>query len=264
MGQKMNSHDYTPPFNKLVVVGASLGGIAALKRLLSGLPADLDVAVMIVQHLSSQDDSYLPEILARSSRLPVTQAVHGIPLQGGRVYIACPNQHMVVMDQSIQHVFGPRENRARPSIDALFRSAAVVYGPRTIGIILTGHLNDGTSGLSAIKRCGGVAIVQDPDEAEYPDMPRNALDAVEADHILPVDEMAPCPFTPVSGAAAGNEELENSQVQNLEKLSWELLRHLQERKRLVEVLIEKSRNTGRDRAVECFKVTGERVDDMID
>jgi two-component system chemotaxis response regulator CheB len=174
----------------VIVIGASAGGIEALSNLVAALPADLPACLCIVQHLSSTRESYLPRILNQAGTLPVRFANDGDPLQHGRVYIAPRDRHLVITPESVAVVMGPRENNFRPAVDPLFRSAAVAHGQRVIGVVLSGALDCGTAGLLAIKRCGGVALVQDPDEALVADMPRSAIDNVPVDGVLPLRELA--------------------------------------------------------------------------
>jgi two-component system chemotaxis response regulator CheB len=174
----------------IVVIGASSGGIDALSNVVAGLPRDLPAALFVVQHVPSQSRSWLPEILSRAGPLPASHAKDNEPILPGRIYVAPPDCHLLLGQGRIQIVRGPRENNHRPAIDPLFRSAARVYGPRTIGIVLSGNLDDGTAGLIAIKKAGGIAIVQDPKDALFPDMPRNALAAATVDHCLSKNEIA--------------------------------------------------------------------------
>lgn len=175
--------------DRLVVVGASQGGVHALRTLVSGLPRDFPAPILIVLH-TGPSPSILPAILTDLHRLPAAHATDGDRLQAGEILIAPPGQHLLVVDGKVELSGGPRENWARPAIDPLFRTAAEAYGPATIGVLLTGQLNDGVSGLFEIKRRGGVVIVQDPDEAEAPSMPQNALRNVDVDHCLPVGRIA--------------------------------------------------------------------------
>lgn len=175
----------------IVVIGASLGGVEALTRVVRRLPANLDAAVFMVLHMSPGRASALSSILARETPLPTVQASDGEPIRNGHVYVAAPDRHLIVRPGHMSLTAGPTENRVRPSVDALFRSAAVAYPGRTIGIVLTGNLDDGAAGLAAIKRCGGIAVVQDPSEAFAPSMPQAALDATRVDHIAFLDEMGP-------------------------------------------------------------------------
>jgi two-component system chemotaxis response regulator CheB len=177
---------------KIVVIGGSTGAINALKLILPTLPHDFPAAILIVTHIGSQR-STLPEILGRHSAMPVRHATDGEPIIPGRVLMAPPDEHLMVVKNGdrayVRLVHGPKENHSRPAIDPLFRSAATVFGPSTIGVVLSGYLNDGTVGLQAIKACGGVALVQDPTEAEASDMPSSALKYVDVDHVLKLSEI---------------------------------------------------------------------------
>jgi two-component system, chemotaxis family, protein-glutamate methylesterase/glutaminase len=173
----------------IVVIGASAGGVEAISTLVSDLPRDLRAAVLVVLHLS-KGRSMLPEILTRSGRLPAAHPEDGDPLEYGHIYVARPDHHLVLERGKIRVVHGPTENGCRPAVDPLFRSAARAYGPRVVGIVLTGGLDDGTAGLAAVKEAGGIAIVQDPDEAFAPSMPRSAKAFVQVDHVLPVREIS--------------------------------------------------------------------------
>ena len=175
------------PNHDLIAVGASAGGLQALQSLLRELPADLPAAVLVVQHIGTS--SLLAEILARSGALPVKAAEAGEEVKRCHVYVAVPGMHLLVHDGHLLLRRGPRENLARPAIDPLFRSAACSYGSRVIGVTLSGALNDGTAGLRAIKRCGGIAVVRDPADAPFPDMPESALRLVDVDYCVPVSEM---------------------------------------------------------------------------
>jgi two-component system chemotaxis response regulator CheB len=172
----------------IVVIGASAGGLEPLQTLLRDLPQDLPASICIVMHVVSP--SILPQILGRAAALPVYPAASGEPIEHGRVYVAQPGSHLLLHDGHLLVRRGPRENTARPAIDPLFRSAACSFGARVIGVVLSGALDDGTAGLAAIKRCGGLAVAQDPKDAAVPSMPRSALAHVEVDHCVPVQAMA--------------------------------------------------------------------------
>lgn len=176
------------PMNPLVVIGASAGGVRALSSLVRGLPSDFPAPVMVVLHIGAHR-SILAEILSRAGALPAEQAAQGRRIEPGRIYVAAPDQHMLVMGDKVLLTHGAKEHHARPAIDPLFLSAALSRGPATIGVILTGRLDDGTAGLQAIKACGGTAVVQDPADAEVPDMPASALRHVEVDHRVPLAAM---------------------------------------------------------------------------
>lgn len=174
----------------IIVIGTSAGGLKALGALLSAMPANLEATLFIVQHLAANKPSILPQILADVGSLPVSHPADGEAIHTGRIYVAPPDYHLLVNQGSMRVVRGPQENRFRPAIDALFRSAARAYGARVVGVVLTGYLDDGTVGLQAIKHCGGVAIVQDPNEAEYPSMTKSALRHVKVDYCLPLAEIS--------------------------------------------------------------------------
>jgi two-component system, chemotaxis family, protein-glutamate methylesterase/glutaminase len=173
----------------LLVVGASAGGVEALTRFCSLLPKSFDAAVLITLHVAPNSHSHLPQILERAGHLPVTHAKHGGIIQNGHIYVAPPSKHLYVRDHALKLSTGPRVNGARPAIDVLFHSAANVYGPRTIGVILSGMLSDGVDGLLAIKMAGGAALVQDPQEAAFTSMPEVAIQKVPVDHILPIEQL---------------------------------------------------------------------------
>jgi two-component system, chemotaxis family, protein-glutamate methylesterase/glutaminase len=175
----------------IVVIGASAGGVEALTRIVSRLPADLAASVFITIHFPPQGISVLPRILTRAGSLPVTHAEEREQIRRGRIYIAPPDRHMLVYPGEIRLIRGPTENGNRPAIDPMFRSAAVAYGARVIGVVLTGNLDDGTAGLLAVKRRGGLALVQNPMDAMFPSMPASAVQNVDPDEILKLDEIAP-------------------------------------------------------------------------
>lgn len=179
------------PGHDIIVIGASAGGVEALTNVARTLPRDLPAAVFVVLHIPPQGPSLLADILDRAGPLPAVQGADGASIERGRIYVAPPDHHLLIERGSIQVVRGPRENRHRPAIDPLFRSAAHAYGPRVIGVILTGSLDDGTAGLLAVKRRGGVAVIQDPDEALYAGMPRSAAENVPIDYRLRLAEIGP-------------------------------------------------------------------------
>ncbi len=180
-----------PQTPRLIAIGASTGGIEALKLLTAQLPPHLPAAIAIVNHLAPNSPGYLPDILSRASRLPVSHGRDHEPIRSGHIYVAPPDRHLLIHDRHLMLSQGAKENRVRPAIDPLFRSVAVSYGNRAIGVVLTGGLDDGTAGLAAIKGCGGLAVVQDPAEAAMPSMPESALRHVIVDYVVPLAEMAP-------------------------------------------------------------------------
>src|SRR5690242_18134448 len=179
------------PTRDIIVIGASAGGVQALSNLVSELPGHLPAAVFIVLHVASHAPSLLPSILARESKLPVSHAIDGEAISGGRIYVAPPDHHLLVEDERVKLVRGPTENLHRPSIDTLFRSAARWAGPRVIGVILTGARDDGKVGMRAIKQRGGVTIVQDPLEALFPSMPMSVMQDIKVDYSIPLRDVAP-------------------------------------------------------------------------
>jgi two-component system chemotaxis response regulator CheB len=188
----------------IVVAGASAGGVEAMQKLVSTLPADLDAVVLLVVHLPAEGESYLPQILTRAGKLPVAHPAQGQLLEVGRIYAAPPDRHVLIYDSRIRVVRGPRENRHRPSIDVLFRSAASAYGARVIGVLLTGSDDDGAAGLKAIQERGGIAVVQDPADSQYPQMPESALRVLQPDYKCRLDEIGPLVRDLVAGVVKPN------------------------------------------------------------
>jgi two-component system chemotaxis response regulator CheB len=175
----------------IIVIGASAGGVPALTELLRGLPADLPAALFVVIHTSPTSPGILPQILQRAGKLPAAHAEDGEPIRHGRIYVAPPDRHLLIKHDRVRVVRGPKENGFRPAADPLFRTAARTCGARTVGVVLSGGLDDGTEGLAIIKQYGGTAIVQDPTEATFPSMPASAIANVDVDHVLPVAQMPP-------------------------------------------------------------------------
>lgn len=189
-------------------IGASAGGLKPLREVVGALPADLPAAVFVVLHIAATGTSVLPQILQRGSRLDVVRAEDGMEVRRGRVYVAPPDRHLVVETGHEQGgalrvclTRGPRENGHRPAIDPLLRSLAAAFGPRAAGLILSGTRDDGTLGIAQIVQAGGRALVQDPDEAEYPSMPATAISASAIDAALPAAELAAALTALVHGVA---------------------------------------------------------------
>src|SRR5579871_3729461 len=172
----------------IIVIGASSGGIEAISEILSGLPKELNAAIFVVLHIGSREN-HLVQVLGRASNLPVSQAVDGAEIRKGQVYLAAPDNHLLLTPKGMRLVHGRRENFSRPAIDPLFRSAALAFGNRVIGVVLTGGRSDGAAGLLAIKDLGGIGIVQDPMDAVAPSMPRSAMARVKADHCCPLADI---------------------------------------------------------------------------
>lgn len=176
----------------IIAIGSSAGGVEAVSILLGGLSKQLEAAVFLIQGTPGHSPNELAKILNRRSALPVTIPVDGETINPKHVYLAPPNQHLIVKNGAICLGNGPKENRARPAIDALFRTAAHAYGKHVIGVILSGVLNDGTAGILSIKAHGGKSIVQDPDEAVFDGMPRSAIAFSQVDYVLKVQEISAC------------------------------------------------------------------------
>ncbi len=176
--------------SRIIVIGASAGGLDALTRLVAQLPKAFRAPVFIVNHMAPDASGQaLLDALRDNGNLPCSEARDGQSFKSGHIYVAPSDHHMMIESGKILVTKGARENRSRPGIDPLFRSAAVAYRSKVIGVVLTGYLDDGTSGLEAIHRCGGVCVVQDPADAAYPDMPQNALNRVKIDYSVPLAEM---------------------------------------------------------------------------
>lgn len=175
----------------IIVVGASAGGVEALIQLVNGLPSDLPAALFIVVHVPPWSKSLLPDILNDAGFLRASHPSDGEAILHGRIYVAPPDYHLIVKRGYIRLVQGLKENGFRPAVDPLFRTAAKAYGPRVVGVVLSGILNDGTAGLINVKSFGGVAVVQNPESALFSGMPSSAVENVEVDHILPLSSIAP-------------------------------------------------------------------------
>ena len=190
----------------IVVIGASAGGTEALTELVRELPAEFPAAIFVVVHFPASASSVLPRILSRAGSLPAVHPDDGDAFRPGRIYVARPDCHLMIRDGRLSVRRGPRENNSRPAIDPLFRSAARAAGQRVIGVVLSGNLDDGTAGLLSIKQHGGVAVVQAPETAHYPGMPRSAIDHVPVDYVLPIERM-PALLVELTSGQAATEEL---------------------------------------------------------
>ena len=190
----------------IIVIGASAGGVEALTKLVRDLPSDIHAAIFVTIHFPPDTTSALAHILRRSGSLNAMHADDGQAIAEGNIYLAPPDNHLLLFRDSVRLYRGPRENGNRPAVDPMFRSAALAYGPRVIGVVLSGNLDDGTSGLLAIKRRGGIAVVQDPAEAMFSSMPQSAVDHVAVDHVVKLDRMASL-LTELTQQAPGAEDL---------------------------------------------------------
>jgi two-component system chemotaxis response regulator CheB len=174
----------------IIVIGGSTGSFEAFKTIAAGLPKDLEASIFIVWHMSPDVRGILAQVLNKFGPMYAAEAADGELIEPGRIYVARPDHHLLLENSHVRVTRGPKENRFRPAVDPLFRSAAYNYGPRVVGIVTSGALDDGTSGLWTVKHRGGVAIVQDPQDAEISSMPENALREVQVDYVLPVSEIA--------------------------------------------------------------------------
>ncbi len=177
------------PGHDIVVIGFSAGGIEPLCQLVAHLPRDFPASLLVVHHFPPQGVSALPRIVNRAGPLRASHPVDGEAIAPGRIYIARPDQHLLIRDGHIRLTRGPREHGHRPAVDPLFRTAARSHGSRVIGVILSGTMDDGTAGLLAIKDAGGLALVQDPDETAYPGMALSAIQHVSVDTVAPVVQL---------------------------------------------------------------------------
>ena len=173
----------------IVVVGASAGGVEAISRLVSGLPADFPAALFVTVHIPASTTSVLPHILDRAGPLEAVHPKDRDVIEPGKIYVAPPDHHLLLAPGRVRVVRGPTENGTRPAIDPMFRSAALSYRRRVIGVVLTGNLDDGTAGMIAIKRRGGATVAEDPADALFPSMPANAIACGVVDHIATLDDI---------------------------------------------------------------------------
>jgi two-component system chemotaxis response regulator CheB len=174
----------------IIAIGASAGGVESLGKLVRDLPGDIPAAVFVTIHFPPTATSALARILERLGTLRPAQAADHLGIEEGHIYVAPPDHHLLVFRDQMRLYRGPRENGNRPAVDPMFRSAALAYGPRVIGVVLSGNLDDGTSGLLAIKRRGGIAVAQDPDDAMFPSMPQSAIAHVDVDYVVKLDRLA--------------------------------------------------------------------------
>ena len=206
--------------SRLFVVGASAGGVEALTRLVSALPSDLGAPMVVVLHVTPAGTSVLPAILTRAGGLEAVHVEDGMSLDPGRIYVAPPDQHVLVEDGVVRLSHGPRENGHRPAIDPLFRTAARAYAARTVGVVLSGTRDDGTAGLIEVRRCGGIGVAQDPDDALFAAMPESAIALAQPEHVLPLPAIATLLIRLASGKAGnptGNPTNPAGEVNQVER-----------------------------------------------
>jgi len=201
----------------IIVIGASAGGFEAIKTLFAVLPADLNAAIFIVWHMSPDVRGVMPQVINKHKKMFAAHATDLEPVKNGRVYIAPPDHHLLLEKDRVRVTKGPKENRFRPAIDPLFRSAAYTYGPCVTAVILSGALDDGSAGTWAVKRKGGIAIVQDPADAEVPSMPENAIKAADIDYILPVDQIAPLLMQLVTEPVTEKDDVDMKENENIKR-----------------------------------------------
>jgi two-component system chemotaxis response regulator CheB len=201
------------PGHDIIVIGASAGGVEALSQLVYRLPGDLAASVFVVLHVPAHGTSHLPYILARNGPLAARHPFDGEAIAHGTIYVAPPDHHLLIRRGRVCLSRGPRENGNRPAVDPLFRTAARSCGRRVVGVVLSGALDDGSAGLVAIKQRGGVAIVQDPDDARYPGMPRSALESVAVDHRQTIAEIATTLIRLASEPVNGEEPLMSEELE---------------------------------------------------
>lgn len=197
------------PGHDIIVMGASAGGVEVLKEIVSNLPQGFPAAVFIVLHVPSDGSSVLPRILTRRGPLPAFHPEDNAQIQNGHIYIAPPDSHLLIKRGHIRLAHGPKENGFRPAIDPLFRTAAVAYGSRVIGVVLSGTLDDGTAGLASVKERGGLAVVHDPDDALYSGMPLSAIENVAVDYVAPASDLASILMHLVNEPAQEGESMSN-------------------------------------------------------
>ncbi len=205
------------PGHDIVVIGASAGGVEALMDVVRALPRDLPAALFVVLHVPPDGESMLPRILSHAGPLPAIHPKDGDRIEHGAIYVAPPDYHLLVERGRVRVVRGPRENRYRPAVDPLFRSAAQVYGPRVIGVVLSGMLNDGAAGLATIHARGGIGVVQDPDDALFPGMPTSAMRYDHPTYLVPATEIGPLLTRLVHESARDAEEKEDAVSDAMEK-----------------------------------------------
>jgi two-component system chemotaxis response regulator CheB len=259
---------------EVVAIGASAGGVEALTRLFSLLPGDLRAAVFVVLHVMEGATSVLPQILSRAGRLTAANARDCETVEAGRVYVAPPGCHLTLDGAVVRVTRGPRENGHRPAVDPLFRTAAESFGPRVAGIVLSGTRDDGTAGLMKVERLGGVTLVQDPAEALYDGMPRNAIAQVAVDGVLTCDELAAAiarltADAPISGGSPGGagaaptllcprpagtaEQGHAAHFDQLEAALWAAIRSLEDRAVLLRGMARRARDERRPNSARSFE-----------
>lgn len=252
----------------IIVVGGSAGSLEAITALVGRLPPDFPGSVFLVVHFPGSVTSTLPGILSRAGPLPARHARDGEPIQPGTICVAPPDYHLHLSETRVRLIQGPKESGHRPAIDPLFRTAAHQFGARVVGVVLSGNQNDGTAGLLSIKQHGGLAVVQSPDSALYPSMPRSAIEKVGADHVLApaamaglLSQLAAAPVYPVEeppmaaehpAANLLDEAADPDGWEPLEAALWTALRTLEERTALARLLAARSTSRGHTLSAAAF------------
>ena len=199
----------------VIAIGASAGGVEVLLDLVSELPESIPAAIFVVLHTSPTYASQLPELMSAKGRIPATHPLHGDKIEPGQIYVASADSQLLVRQGFMEVVRGPKENGHRPSVDALFRSASLAYGPRVVGVVLSGYQDCGTAGMMSIKARGGVAVAQSPESAAVPDMPRSVIEKVAVDHVVHPLEL-PGLLVRLASAGAGPALAPDPAVQQVE------------------------------------------------
>ncbi|MGC4120348.1 MAG: chemotaxis protein CheB [Myxococcales bacterium] len=199
----------------VIAIGASAGGVEVLLEMAAELPSDFPASIFVALHSSPDHPSLLPELLSGRGPLPASHPLHDERIRPGHIYVAPPDNHLLLKLGAMQVVRGPKENGHRPAADPLFRSASAAYGARVVGVVLSGYQDCGTAGMMSIKARGGVCVVQSPESAQAPEMPRSAIDRVRVDHVVPPAAL-PGLLTRLARSPAGPSQTPDPTVQQLE------------------------------------------------
>jgi two-component system chemotaxis response regulator CheB len=252
--------------SRLIAIGASAGGLQAIERILGGVPPDIPAAIVIVTHRAPTAPGILATILARSARLPVAEARDGDTLRAGHVYVAPPDEHLTVDRAAVRVARGPKERHHRPAVDPLFRAAARAFGSASVGVVLSGNLDDGAAGLLAIHRAGGTTVVQAPGDALFPGMPSSALNRVAAAHVVPASSMGRLLDSVVrADVVQANAVLaiEQAKTAALEDALWMAMRALEERADTARRRAARARSLGADGTARVFECEAEGLDRSV-
>ena len=252
--------------SRIIAIGASAGGLEALERILGGVRPDIPAAILIVSHRAPTAPGVLATILARSARLPVAEARDGDILRAGHAYVAPPDEHLTVDRATVRVSRGPKERHHRPAVDPLFRAAAHAFGSASVGVVLSGNLDDGAAGLLAIHRAGGTTVVQSPGDARFPGMPSSALRSVAAAHVVPASSMARLLDSVVRaevGRADTVRERQQAKTAALEDALWMAMRALEECADTARRRAARARARGAEGAAQAFEHQAEGDDRRV-